>query len=56
MRVADLATRVGVSSVAVYQWEAGAYEPSHEHLAKVVEVLGISMAQFWGALPKRRAS
>lgn len=58
VRVTELARQVGVSSAAVSQWERDEHgtQPSHEHLAAIANALGISMAEFWGAVPRRRAS
>ena len=52
-----LAALVGVTPQAVCMWEKQAkYEnvPSTRNLAKLVEVLGVSMTRFYGPLPKLR--
>jgi transcriptional regulator with XRE-family HTH domain len=55
----DLAKAVGVTPAAVYQWEGtgeSKVRPSLEKLEKVVDALGITMARFWGPLPKLKAA
>lgn len=53
---AQLAKAVGVSAAAVYQWEGSEKiektTPSSAHVEKVASALGITMAQFYGRLPK----
>jgi transcriptional regulator with XRE-family HTH domain len=51
---ASLSRAVGVTRAAVSHWEAGDATPSLETLAKIVDALGISMADFWGAVPRKR--
>lgn len=54
---ADIADYCGVTRSAVAQWElAEGTTPSHAHLAKLCEMLGISLAKFWGALPIRKVA
>jgi transcriptional regulator with XRE-family HTH domain len=50
----ELARRVGVSSAAVAQWESGNTAPTHEHIEAIVKEVGISLADFWGAVPPAR--
>jgi transcriptional regulator with XRE-family HTH domain len=53
----ELAAAAGVTVAAVYQWESGATSPSLATLAAIVKALKITMAQFWGDVPKsKRAS
>lgn len=51
MSVSTLAKRVGVAWESAYQWTTGKTQPTHENLAAIVEVLGISLPQFWGPVP-----
>jgi transcriptional regulator with XRE-family HTH domain len=56
---AKLARACGVSQVAVVHWEKGNATPRSQHLEKIAETIGVSMAVFWGeppaAPPKKRA-
>lgn len=52
----DLARHVGVTPAAVNHWEEGKTQPTHENLALIAQALGLSMSEFWGPLPKRKAS
>lgn len=55
----ELATKIGVSAAAVYQWEGtgdSKTAPSVANLEKLVAALGISMAQFYGRVPKVKAA
>lgn len=52
----DLAEAACVSGAALAQWETGSTNPAHEHLTAAVREMGISMEQFWGELPKRKAA
>lgn len=55
----ELAAAVGVTDAAAYHWEAtdwSARMPRLETLAKLVAVFGITMARFWGPLPRKKAS
>lgn len=52
---AQIATAMGVTSSAVAQWFAlgkkgRVVEPTHENLARLVVVLGIDLATFYGPL------
>jgi transcriptional regulator with XRE-family HTH domain len=52
----ELAQAVGVSAAAVYQWEGAAAKrtsPLVSHLDKIVEVLGVSMVEFYGRVPPK---
>lgn len=53
---AVLAAEVGVSPAAVAQWEIGDTSPTHEHLDALCTSLGITLSQFWGAIPAVRAA
>jgi transcriptional regulator with XRE-family HTH domain len=46
----QLAEAVGVTVSAVWYWEAGKTKPA-KYLDKLVEVLGVSMAEFYGDVP-----
>lgn len=39
----DLANRIGVTPVTVYNWERGRYEPKALQLRAVARVFGVSM-------------
>lgn len=52
----ELAEAAGVTVSAVSYWEAGKTSPKQEHLESVVEALGLTMAQFYGPIPKQRAA
>lgn len=47
----DLAIAVDVSPQAVGLWERGSCEPSFRSLVRIVDALGLSLAQFFGELP-----
>lgn len=56
LRSAELARAVDVTRCAVSLWESGKRNIPQPMLARVCEVLGISMAQFWSrgiTLPER---
>lgn len=48
----SLASGVGVTVAAVSYWESGTTTPSHDNLKALVELLGLTMEQFYGAIPK----
>lgn len=53
----DLADAVGVTPAAVYQWEGSGESkttPSQEHLLAVARAFRVSMAEFWGPVPKAK--
>ena len=52
---AELARKVGVSSAAVAQWESGDTEPTHDSVEAIAKAIGISLPEFWGDPPKRKA-
>jgi transcriptional regulator with XRE-family HTH domain len=55
----ELAEVVGVTHAAVYQWELSDERhttPSLLKLEKVVEVLGLTMREFYGPIPKAKRS
>lgn len=51
-----LAEAVGVTTSAVSLWESDSTSPSQVNLEKIVEALGLTMARFYGRLPKRQAA
>jgi transcriptional regulator with XRE-family HTH domain len=52
----ELARRVEVSSAAVAQWEnPDGTEPTHKSVEAIAKALDISLSQFWGDPPKRKA-
>lgn len=48
---AEAARRIGLSDVALGYWESDDTEPTQQNLSKFCDVVGITMAQFWGPLP-----
>lgn len=53
----QLAEKIGVSAAAVYQWEGTGKShtyPSIQNLEALVCALGLTMARFYGKLPKER--
>lgn len=50
-----LASAAGVSVSAVSLWEAGKSSPSQEHLQAIVDLFGLTMARFYGRVPRRAA-
>jgi len=56
----DLARAVGVTHAAVYQWESDDADthttPSLENLEKVAAAFGVTLAKFYGPVPKKRRS
>ncbi len=55
MSAQDLATEVGVTRQAVYQWESGSTLPTDSKRPAIAEALGIHMAILF-AHPERVAS
>jgi len=51
LSVADVASRVGVSSVSIYFWEAGRVRPRIENLKVLCKVLGFPVRDAMGAMP-----
>lgn len=55
VQIARGVKRPGLTPAAVYQWEGTGETkttPSQAHLSAVVEALDLTMAQFYGRLPK----
>jgi len=52
----DLARRVDVSDAAVSMWETGETEPTQDNLRSVVDAFGLTMASFYGRIPKPKAA
>lgn len=54
----ELADAVGVTRAAVFQWEGSGSgkptSPSVENVEKIAGALGVSMAVFFGDIPKKR--
>lgn len=53
---AELAKAVDVSTSAVSLWVSGKASPSQANLAKIVEKLDVTMARFYGPLPKLKTA
>lgn len=53
---AELAQACEVTVSAVSLWEAGKASPTQEHLETIVDRLGVTMARFYGRVPKARAA
>jgi transcriptional regulator with XRE-family HTH domain len=51
-----LAKKIGKTAGAVCQWERGTNSPTVESLETLVEALGLTMAEFYGDVPKARAA
>lgn len=51
-----VADSLGFTKQAISNYENARSAPSQESLAKIVELLGITMAQFWGELPPRKVA
>lgn len=43
----QLAKKLGVSDVTIYQWERGKTAPSHDNLVKLCDLAEITLAKFW---------
>lgn len=52
----DLAKIVDVSAAAVAMWETGDTEPTQENLRLVVDAFRLTMAEFYGRVPKPKAA
>lgn len=54
----QLAEEIGVTPPAIYQWERHGKSPTLANLEEIARALRISMAQFYGPIPrsKRKAS
>ena len=50
----QLAEKCDVTVSAVSYWESGATAPSQKNIGKVVEALGLDMAEFYGDIPKAK--
>lgn len=48
----ELAVAADVSTSAVCLWETGRCSPSQRHIEAVVGALGVTMARFYGRLPR----
>lgn len=48
----QVADKVGVSRMAVSQWECGESRPSEKKLTLIAGVFGLSLASFYGAESK----
>lgn len=52
----ELAELVGVSVAAVYQWEGtgeSKTRPATDNLERIAEAFGLSLAEFFGRLPRK---
>jgi transcriptional regulator with XRE-family HTH domain len=49
---AQLAEKLNVSGTAVTFWCSGRNAPTQKNLELIVEVLGLTLAEFWGPLPE----
>lgn len=52
----ELAELVGVSVAAVYQWEGtgeSKTRPATDNLERIAEAFGVSLAEFFGRLPRK---
>lgn len=47
-----LAAKVDVSPGAVTAWVKNESDPTHKNLEAIVDALGLTMAEFYGPLPK----
>jgi transcriptional regulator with XRE-family HTH domain len=53
---AEFAAAVGVTVSAVSLWESGKASPSLKRLKVIVDRLGLTMARFYGRVPRARAA
>jgi transcriptional regulator with XRE-family HTH domain len=53
---AALAIAAGVTVSSVSHWETGDWAPSQAHLAAIIDRMGLSMARFYGRVPRSRAA
>jgi transcriptional regulator with XRE-family HTH domain len=53
---ADVARSLNIHLESVLQWENGSTTPTTDNLHKFVESLGITMEQFYGRAPRKRAA
>ncbi|MGE5801594.1 MAG: helix-turn-helix domain-containing protein [Gemmatimonadota bacterium] len=51
-----LGALIGVSGATVAQWENGSTSPTQGNLEKLAGALGLTMEQFFGALPEAEAA
>ena len=49
-----LASILGLTRSAVWQWEEGRTNPGSKHVAAAVDAFGISMERFYGPLPRAK--
>lgn len=56
LRQVDLARLCKKSTAAVAQWETEVTKPTHDSLDAIVRALGITLSEFWGPLPRAKAS
>ncbi len=59
MSVGEFADALPVSRAAVYQWEYDASDkhastPTTKHIADMAALLGVSVHEFYGDIPKKR--
>lgn len=58
MSKAELARRTEYSSAAVAQWEdtgPDGTEPTHESVQRIAKAFELSLSEFWGDPPKKKA-
>ena len=51
-----LAQKIGVSRSAVTAWARHGKLPGHKNMTAILDVLGITLDQFFGAPPKTKAA
>ncbi len=49
-----LAERLELTAGAIANWEVNTAVPTGKHLHELVDVLGLTMQQFWGRVPARK--